>query len=75
MRLLASARHKTLNKDAGVNRGLSHNGCRTFARDLLANGPSIDTIQILLGHAEIDHVMPYLTVQQNKLKAMFSEEL
>jgi site-specific recombinase XerD len=29
---------------------------------LLANGHSLETVQILLGHAHLDHVSPYLDV-------------
>lgn len=51
--------------------GSSHSGRRSFASNLLRNGASLETVQQLLGHAELDHVMPYLEVQPEKLREMF----
>src|SRR5450830_1730001 len=51
-----------LYRDAGVLGGSSHSGRRSFASNLLAKGHSLETVQQLLGHAELDHVMPYLEV-------------
>jgi integrase/recombinase XerD len=62
-----------LYKDAGIKAGSSHSGRRSFASNLLANGASLETVQQLLGHAELDHIMPYLNINQNKLSEMFSE--
>jgi site-specific recombinase XerD len=31
---------------------------------LIANGHSLETVQILLGHAHLDHVAPYVDVSQ-----------
>ena len=59
-----------LYKNAGIKGGSSHSGRRSFASNLLSNGVSIDVIQ-QLGHAEIDHVIPYLEVRQETLKSMF----
>jgi site-specific recombinase XerD len=64
-----------LYKDAGIKLGSSHSGRRSFASGSLANGHSIETIQLLLGHAELDHVMPYLEVSQKTLREMFAEVL
>ena len=41
------------------------------ASNLLSNGASLETVQQLLGHAELDHIMPYLNINQNKLREMF----
>lgn len=60
-----------LYKDAGIKRDSSHSGRRTFASRLLASGLSIETVQLLLGHAELDHVMPYLEVDPRILREMF----
>lgn len=60
-----------LYKDAGIRQGSSHSGRRSFASNLLRNGASLDVVQQLLGHAELDHVMPYLEVQPEKLREMF----
>jgi integrase/recombinase XerD len=50
-----------LYRDAGLRRGYSsQSGRRTFANRLLAQGESLETVQTLLGHAELDHVMPYI---------------
>ncbi|KAA0080914.1 site-specific integrase [Paraburkholderia sp. T12-10] len=52
-----------LYRAAGLGAGYSsHSGRRTFASRLVANGHSLETVQILLGHAHLDHVSPYLDV-------------
>ncbi len=61
-----------LYKDAGIKRGSSHSGRRSFASNLLRNGASLESVQQLLGHAELDHVMPYLEVRPEILREMFS---
>ena len=60
-----------LYKDAGIRMGSSHSGRRSFASNLLRNGATLDVVQHLLGHSELDHVMPYLEVDQKKLCEMF----
>lgn len=62
-----------LYKDAGIRQGSSHSGRRSFASNLLRKGASLDAVQQLLGHSELDHLMPYLEVRQDKLKEMFSD--
>jgi site-specific recombinase XerD len=64
-----------LYKNAGIRGGSSHSGRRSFASNLLAKGSDIETVQQLLGHAELDHVMPYLAVSQKTLQAMFATVL
>ncbi|WP_454740035.1 site-specific integrase [Cupriavidus necator] len=50
-----------LYRAAGLGRGYSsHSGRRTFASRLLAQGHSLDTVQLLLGHSHFDHISPYL---------------
>nr|WP_277986373.1 tyrosine-type recombinase/integrase [Noviherbaspirillum cavernae] len=61
-----------LYKDAGIRGGPSHSGRRSFASNLLMRGVDIETVQQLLGHAELDHIMPYLKVSQEKLREMFA---
>lgn len=57
-----------LYRAAGLGRGYSsHSGRRTFASRLLAQGHTIETVQLLLGHAELDHVAPYLEVSRRDL--------
>jgi integrase/recombinase XerD len=46
---------------AGIN-GTSHSGRRTFATRLLAYGASIEQIQLLLGHGDIDQTSRYIDV-------------
>lgn len=64
-----------LYRDAGIKLGSSHSGRRSFASNLLHKGASLETVQQLLGHAELDHVTPYLNVDQNKLREMFEAVL
>lgn len=54
---------------------LARGGRRTFASRLMASGESLDTIQALLGHSELDHLMPYLEVCKDTLREMFAEVL
>ncbi|MBZ5788740.1 tyrosine-type recombinase/integrase [Burkholderia contaminans] len=42
----------------------SHSGRRTFASRLIAQGHSIETVQLLLGHVHLDHVAPYLEISK-----------
>lgn len=62
---------KGLYRAAGLHLASSHSGRRTFASRLLAAGESLETVQALLGHAELDHVMPYLEVSEGTLREMF----
>ncbi|ANB72630.1 integrase [Paraburkholderia phytofirmans OLGA172] len=59
-----------LYRAAGLRRGYSsHSGRRTFANRLLAQGESLETVQTLLGHAELDHVMSYLDDDPARIRA------
>jgi site-specific recombinase XerD len=60
-----------LYRDAGIKGGSSHSGRRTMASRLIAQGHAVETVQQLLGHAELDPVRPYLQVSQKKLEEMF----
>ncbi|MFM0616183.1 tyrosine-type recombinase/integrase [Paraburkholderia nemoris] len=52
-----------LYRAAGLGAGhSSHSGRRTFASRLVAQGHSLDTVRLLLGHSHRDHVSPYLDV-------------
>lgn len=62
---------KGLYRAAGLHLASSHSGRRTFASRLLAAGESLETVQALLGHADLDHVMPYLEVNDGTLREMF----
>ncbi|WP_281363661.1 tyrosine-type recombinase/integrase [Paraburkholderia ultramafica] len=48
---------------------LAKSGRRTFASRLLANGHSLETVQLLLGHADLGHVEPYLEVLPRERRA------
>jgi site-specific recombinase XerD len=57
----------SLYRAAGLGAGYSsHSGRRTFASRLVAQGHSLETVQMLLGHSHIDHVAPYLDVSQRE---------
>ncbi|MGA3959239.1 tyrosine-type recombinase/integrase [Ralstonia nicotianae] len=63
-----------LYRAAGFGSGYSsHSGRRTFASRLLAQGHTIETVQLLLGHAELDHVAPYLEVTKQELREAMAE--
>ena len=61
-----------LYKDAGIKGGSSHSGRRSFATNLLHNNVSLESLQVLMGHAQLDHLLPYLEIDQNKLSEMFA---
>lgn len=50
----------------------SHSGRRTFASRLVAAGLSVEDLQLLMGHSKLDHLEPYLEVNQDTLREMFS---
>jgi integrase/recombinase XerD len=59
-----------LYRDAGLRRGYSsHSGRRTFANRRLAQGEPLETVQTLLGHSELDHVMPYIDKSPARARA------
>ena len=64
-----------LYKDAGIKGGSSHTGRRTMASRLLASGVDLSTVQLMLGHAELDHVDPYLAVDKQALRQAFVDVL
>ena len=49
----------------------------TFASRLVAQGRSLDTVQLLLGNSHLDHVSPYLEVsarEQREAMAAFDDD-
>jgi integrase/recombinase XerD len=60
-----------LYRDAGINGGSSHSGRRTMASRLLDQGHR-ETLQLMLGHAELDHVDPYFQVSKDTLRRAFA---
>lgn len=67
----------SLYRSAGLGAGYSsHSGRRTFATRLVAQGHSLDTVQLLLGHSHMDHVAPYLEVsEREQLEAIAAIDL
>jgi integrase/recombinase XerD len=64
-----------LYRDAGIKGGSSHSGRRTMASRLLEQGHDLETLQLILGHAELDHLDPYLHVSKQKLRRAFADVL
>lgn len=42
-----------LYRDAGIRDGSSHSGGRTMASSLIQQGADVETVQLLLGHADL----------------------
>lgn len=61
---------KDLYRKAGMFKASSHSGRRTFASRLLESGEQLETIQALLGHSDLDHLEPYLEINQDTLREM-----
>jgi site-specific recombinase XerD len=58
----------SLYRAAGLATGYSsHSGRRMFANRLVAQGHSLETVQIYLRNSHLDHVAPYLDVSQREL--------
>jgi integrase/recombinase XerD len=59
----------------------THSGRRTFASRLVSQGQSLETVQLLLGHAHVDQVSSYLEVtsrerrERREAVAAFDAEL
>ncbi len=59
-----------LYRQAGIKGGSSHSGRRTLAKVLAATG-DVEMVQILLGHACLDHSKPYLSVDRATMRRAF----
>jgi len=64
-----------LYRDAGIKGGSSHSGRRTMASRLLAQNHDLDTLQLMLGHADLECVDPYLEVSKERLRQAFADVL
>ncbi len=56
---------------------IAKSGRMTFASRLVAQGRSLDTVQLLLGNSHLDHVSPYLEVsarEQREAMAAFDDD-
>lgn len=61
---------------AGGHQGrTSHSGRRTLAAKVLATTGKVELVQLLLGHAEADHVWPYLDVRREVIRRAFEVAL
>jgi integrase/recombinase XerD len=59
----------------GVKGASSHSGRRTMASRLLDQSHDLETLRLMPGHAELDHVAPYLQVDKKKLRQAFADVL
>ena len=64
-----------LYKLAGIVRGSSHSGRRTFAGKVLAATGDFDKVALLLGHTNIDVSQRYIDVREDTLRTMFAEAI
>lgn len=64
-----------LYRDADIRGGSSHSGRLTMASRLIQQRADVETVQLLRGHAELDHFRPYLQVSQNRQEEMFTNVL
>jgi site-specific recombinase XerD len=64
-----------LYRDAGIRGGSSHSGPRTMASRLIAQGTAVEIVQLLLGHAELEDVRPYLHVSTRRLEECVCKRL
>lgn len=60
-----------LYKQAGIKGGSSHSGRRSLAARVLAATGDVEVVQSILGHAQLDHSKPYLTVSQEVIRRAF----
>ncbi len=60
-----------LYRQAGIKGGSSHSGRRTLAAKVLAATGDVEMVQILLGHACLDHSKPYLNVPIESVRRAF----
>lgn len=60
-----------LYRQAGIKGGSSHSGRRTLAAKVLAATGDVEVVQSLLGHAQLSHTKPYLTVSQEVIRRAF----
>ena len=59
-------------RDPGIRGGSLHSDRRTMASRLIQQGEDVETVQLLLGHSDLNHVRPYLAVSRQKLSDMFA---
>jgi site-specific recombinase XerD len=60
-----------LYKKAGIKGGSSHSGRRTMASRLLAQDVEVETIQLMLGHVNLDDCDRYMEIDKRKIRRAF----
>lgn len=65
----------TLYAAAGIKGGSSHSGRRTLASNLIREGYTLETVQTLLGHKDMDVTACYIDVDKARLREMFEAVL
>lgn len=60
-----------LYRQAGIKQGSSHSGRRTLAARVLAGTGDVEVVQAILGHQELDHSKPYLSVDPETIRRAF----
>lgn len=60
-----------LYRQAGIKLRSSHSGRRTLAARVLAATGDVETVQAVLGHSELDHTKPHLSVDQEPIRRAF----
>lgn len=64
-----------LYRKAGVPKGSSHSGRRTFAQRVLETTGDLEVVSRLLGHADIDCTLRYVSVRDDVLCEMFASAI
>lgn len=64
-----------LYRQAGIKLGSSHSGRRTLAARVLAATGDVEAVQSILGHSELDHTKPYLSIDQDTIRRAFEVAL
>ncbi|AMB88295.1 integrase [Pseudomonas agarici] len=64
-----------LYRQAGIKQESSHSGRRSLAAKVLAAIGDVETVQVILGHADLDHSKPYLSVDQGTIRRAFAVAL
>lgn len=60
-----------LYRQAGIKQGSSHSGRRSLAAKVLAATGDVETVQMILGHSDLDHSKPYLSVDQATIRRAY----